>query len=436
MHLAIIWVIWCHSVLAWCQIRKINRMQRTQRHKINVLRYLNANGRADVFGLTARLGLSESSLSRVMRDMLADNLVEVFETNSDGIGRPAQIFRLNPALTYAIGVELTTTVIRWVLINAVGTIVHRDEYAIVLPDTNESFLQIIEGAVAAALESVPVPQAHISSIGVSIHGFLNHDEGSVIYCTSIPGPRNIPVGAHLRGHFGRLTELLENGRAIGLVESQLGSMQAVSNFITVTVGTNTIGTGIFIDNQLYMGETKMAGHLAHISVDSSGPPCVCGGRGCVEVMATNSAVLETVSGRLQGQSLTALAFDDLPLTLERIVKAAEQGERLSFQTLNQVGELIGIGIGTLSKVLNINYVLMAGLLPRESSVYMDAVRRSVRLNTLPLVEPVIDVSRMPAHAVAQGAALYALRTYIDREAQRLIQAGVAQARQEPDPTQS
>ena len=119
-------------------------MHRNKRHQIQILNYLNKNSSADIFRLTSQLGLSDSTLSRVMRDMVARGLVEAYETNNDGPGRPAQIYRINPSLTYAVGVELTTTVIRWVVINAIGEVLHQNEYPIQLPNDNESFLVLIE----------------------------------------------------------------------------------------------------------------------------------------------------------------------------------------------------------------------------------------------------------------------------------------------------
>lgn len=354
---------------------------------------------------------------------MANQLVAVSETESDGRGRPAQIFRLSPSLTYAIGVELTTKVMRWTLINTTGDVLKQDEYPIDLPTTNDEFLERFEGAISIALNEADVPHDRISCIGISIHGFIDHKNVSCIYCTAIPGPQNIPVGAWLKQRFDLPVVILEDGRAVAVVESRLGSMQDAPNFIACTIGNNSIGTGIIINHQLYLGETSMAGHLAHIGVDSTGPTCVCGARGCVEVMATERAIIDDVSASLERHTITSIALDDQPLDLETIARAAEQGDKLCFQALNRVGELTGIGIGTLTKVLNINRVVMYGAIPKVSTVYMDAIKRSVRLNSLPLVEPIIKVSSLPTHTISQGAALYALNKQLVQRAAELVQAG-------------
>jgi predicted NBD/HSP70 family sugar kinase len=397
-------------------------MQKNERYQIQILNFLNEKGRADTQMLTALLGVSESSLSRVMKDMVAKQLVAVSETESGGPGRPAQIFRLRPSLTYAIGVELTTQVMRWTLINTAGDVLKHGEYPIDLPTTNEEFLERFERAVSIALTKADVPQNRIFCIGVAIHGFIDHQNVSCIYCTAIPGPQNIPVGTRLEDRFGLPAIILEDGRSLAVAESRFGSRRDLPNFIAVTIGNNSIGTGIIIDHQLYLGETSMAGHLAHISVDSTGPTCVCGARGCVEVIATAQAIIDDVLASLERHTITSIVLGDQPLDLETIAQAAEQGDKLCYQALNRVGEMTGIGIGTLTKVLNINRVVMYGTMPRVSTVYMDAIRRSVRLNTLPLVEPIIDVSSLPTYTISQGAAYYALNKQLAQRAEEFVKA--------------
>jgi hypothetical protein len=63
---------------------------------------------------------------------------------------------------------------------------------------------------------------------------------------------------------------------------------------------------------------------------------------------------------------------------------------------------------------------MYGILPRMSSVFMEAVRRSAKLSVLPLIEPDIRTSSLPTHAVPQGAALFALDRVLASRAEELI----------------
>jgi predicted NBD/HSP70 family sugar kinase len=115
-----------------------------------------------------------------------------------------------------------------------------------------------------------------------------------------------------------------------------------------------------------------------------------------------------------------MALDDDPLDIEAIVRASEKGDRLCYQALNRAGEMVGVGIGTLIKVLSIQRVAMYGILPRMSSVFMEAVRRSAKLSVLPLIEPDIRISSLPTHAVPQGAALFALDRVFASRTEELI----------------
>lgn len=397
-------------------------MTNTAKHSAKVVRFLCENGTATMKSLSQTLGLSESSVSRVMKDMVDAKLVQTFGARGDGPGRPAQVFQLNGSLAYAVGVELGKTATRWTLVNALGDTLKQGEYATSLPATNAEFLEQLEHVVSTALNQSDVPLDRVSCIGVALHGFLDHKTGSCLYCATMPGPRNIPVGTWLEQRFGRPTIILEEGRSVAFVESRLGSMRDIPNFITVTMG-KSIGTGIVVNHQLYIGETSMAGHLAHISVDTTGPQCICGARGCVEVVASCQAIIDSVADSLEHNALATITLGDRPLDIETIARAGEAGDQLCYQALNRAGELIGIGIGTLSKVLNINRIVLCGTLPTMSAVFVDAVKRSAKLNVLPLVDPIISISSLPAHAVPQGAAFFALNKHLAQKATELVQAG-------------
>ena len=394
-------------------------MRKSERYQIEVLDFLRSNGSADKQALGVMLRLSESTLSRLIRKMVDAQLVEVSETEPEGPGRPAQIFQVNGSLAYAIGVELGPTTTRWAVINVAGDVLKHGEHPTKLPTTNVEFLMQLEGAVAIALDESRIPRDHISSVGVAVHGFIDRQTQTCIFCTTMPGPRNVPVGSWLEERFGYPVIISDEGNSVALVESRFGSMGDTSNFITVTHG-KSIGTGIVVDHQLYTGESGMSGQLAHISVDSLGPRCVCGARGCVEVAASSQAIIDYVSESLEHNAITTIALDDDPLDIEAIVRASEKGDRLCYQALNRAGEMIGVGIGTLIKVLSIQQVVMYGVLPRMPSVFVEAVRRSAKLSVLPLIEPDIRISSLPTHAVPQGAALFALDRVFTSRAEELI----------------
>ncbi|MFQ5854121.1 MAG: ROK family protein [Anaerolineae bacterium] len=390
------------------------------KHADKVVRFLCENGTATIQSLGEMLELSESSVSRLIKNMIDARLVQVSDSQARGPGRPVQVFRLNDSLAYAVGVELGKTATRWTLINAIGHILKQGEYPTRLPVTNAEFLDQLEHVVSLALDESNVPRDRISCIGVALHGFIDHESASCVYCATMPGPRNIPVGPWMENRFGLPTIVLEEGRSVAFIESRLGSMRDIPNFITVTIG-KSIGTGIVVNHQLYIGETSMAGHLAHISVDTTAPRCVCGARGCVEMVASCQAIIDSVADSLERNALTSITLDDRPLDMETIAKAGEEGDQLCYQALNRAGELIGIGIGTLSKVLNINRIVVYGTLPTMSTVFVDAVRRSAKLNVLPLVDPIISISSLPAHAVPQGAAFFALNRHLAQKATELVQ---------------
>jgi glucokinase len=110
----------------------------------------------------------------------------------------------------------------------------------------------------------------------------------------------------------------------------------------VVVSTG-VGAGIVIAGRLVHGASGQAGHIGHVLVDPDGPVCACGGRGCVESIASGRA--------LERRAGTA------PAT---IAEQARAGNAEASQIYLDAGRALARGIASAAALLDLELVVVGG----------------------------------------------------------------------------
>ncbi|NJP67142.1 ROK family protein, partial [Streptomyces spiramenti] len=147
----------------------------------------------------------------------------------------------------------------------------------------------------------------VRGLGIGSAGPVDAVAGTVSP-VNIPGWRGFPLLAGARGTVGeRLPlELVGDGAAIAAGEHWCGAARDAANALCMVVSTG-VGGGLVLDGRLRTGPSGNAGHIGHICVDLDGERCPCGGRGCVEGIASGTALARSVGPLGLGDGLLARA---------------------------------------------------------------------------------------------------------------------------------
>ena len=138
--------------------------------------------------------------------------------------------------------------------------------------------------------------------------------------------------------------MIENdGNASALAEAR--TFEESRCVVVLTLGTG-VGGGVVVDGQLLLGASGLAAELGHLSVGKGGPPCVCGGRGCLELFASGPAIARA------GHAATSA----------EVVAAADAGDATAQRVLRAAGAAIGRAIVLLIPVVDPDLVLITGRL--------------------------------------------------------------------------
>jgi glucokinase len=199
-----------------------------------------------------------------------------------------------------------------------------------------------------------------------------------------------------------------------LAEQRAGAARGAAHVAMLTLGTG-IGGGLILDGRLYRGAHGGAGELGHVVVDMNGPPCQgdCPNRGCLEVMASGTAIGRegaAAAGREPESALGGELRAGREITGALVTELAHDGDATAREILALVGERLGVGVASIVNALNPEVVVIGGGAVAGGELLLEPARRVVAERALP---PSRDQVRIvPAHfgdeAGMIGAAILAL----------------------------
>ncbi len=144
-----------------------------------------------------------------------------------------------------------------------------------------------------------------------------------------------------------------------------------------------------LNGAIYRGADAMAGEIGHTIVDPRGPVCICGRRGCVEIMACGPAIAREARALLNaepqsGGRLRAIAGGNLDaVTGEQVARAANEGDELAQRVMDDAAFALGFGIGTAVTLMNPERIVIGGGVSKSGERYFERVRAAARANSLP-----------------------------------------------------
>jgi glucokinase len=209
-------------------------------------------------------------------------------------------------------------------------------------------------------------ETSIAGVGVGCGGPMQWPEGAVSPL-NIPAWRDFPLRDRLRARFPDApVRVVNDAIAVAVGEHWRGAGIGTNNLLGVVVSTG-VGGGLVIGGTVLWGETGNAGHLGHVVVDPDGPPCACGGRGCLEAIARGPAIVQWA--RDNGWTPTGPSADGRALLTD-----AEAGDAVAVAAFERSGHALGIAIASATHLLELDVVAVGGGLANAGDLLLTPAR--------------------------------------------------------------
>jgi glucokinase len=223
-------------------------------------------------------------------------------------------------------------------------------------------IERIARCVREAVDECDLDLKQISGIGIGAPGAIDTDSGKVLFAPNLRW-QDVPLKKELEKQLG-VPVFLENDCnvcALGVHEVVLKAKP--KNLIGIFIGTG-IGGGLILDGKLFHGFNRTAGEIGHMVLEIKGPKCGCGNRGCLEALASRTAIFKKIESAVKaGQKtiLTEMLGPDLKdLRSGDLRKAIRKGDKFVERVIEEAAEYTGIAVGNLINIFNPEIVVLGG----------------------------------------------------------------------------
>ena len=289
--------------------------------------------------------------------------------------------------TNVIGVDMGGTKILSAVIDAEGNILGTAKVSTKAGRGAVAVIDRIANCIQKAVDKSGVDAASIQAVGIGAPGPLDPATGVVIFAPNL-GWRDVPLKTELEARTGFPT-FVDNDVNVGtLGEHVFGAGRGIQNVVGIFVGTG-IGGGIILQGELFHGASKTAGEIGHIIVKAGGPRCGCGTRGCLEAIASRTAMTKQFQKAIlkKGKKsvLSELTGGDLSAIRSGVLaKAVRLNDELTLKVLKKVTKYLGIGIGSIVNFLNPEMIVLGGgVVEALDDTFLDDIRAATEKYSLP-----------------------------------------------------
>ncbi|MBA4190066.1 MAG: transcriptional regulator [Planctomycetaceae bacterium] len=259
-----------------------------------VLRLLQTRGPMSRAEVARESGLSAPTVSKAVASLLKAGLLEEADAPELARGRPAPRLRLATSSTQVFGIAIDVGHCEVVSAGLDG-VLHGDTLKVPTPGTYPELIDVLEDSLR---ELMAKPGMTTLGCGVSLPGLVDFRKASGVLSPNIPMTNGHSPAADLARRLGIECTLLQESHALCLAERHYGLARGLDDFAVLDVGAG-VGLGVMLGGRLLKGNSGLAGEIGHVTVVASGGrKCGCGNFGCLETVASDSALAYHASRKL------------------------------------------------------------------------------------------------------------------------------------------
>ncbi len=279
----------------------------------------------------------------------------------------------------AVDIGGTNTIIG--VVNQQGNVKNRLS---ILTNGQEGRTSLLDRLIRAIQKTIYLStDLHIVGIGVGIAGPTDLSTGVMHNPPHLPGWNNFSLKESLENHFSLSVFVGNDATLSALAEYKFGAGAGNSykDLVYITVSTG-IGGGLVINGIPHFGSRGYSGEIGHMAIVPRGPRCDCGGNGCLESVASGTAIARDARDILSSGVKDSIMRQDVGGYLNRITSlvvanAARQKDQVAVEIIEKAARYLGIGLANIIVALDPDIIVIGGGVSNSLDLMMPSLTREL-----------------------------------------------------------
>jgi len=341
-----------------------------------VLRNLHENGGTSRKRLSETVKLTPATISKIIADMIDEDLVHtgsVLETGKN-VGRREVLVELNPYARCALGILINIGEATLSAVWLDGSVVFSERVSLPAKAPADETVAQLTARLLELADAYKLKRDRIIGVGVAIRGITDMACRVIRHSFGALYDEDYPLAERVEQLTGMPVVMANNVRALFLAQMFMARDKSTKSqyFLRCEYG---IGAALSINDKIWMGDTGRCSEIGHVPVvRRGGKPCACGKSGCLETIASPSAIREAAL-EIMGQETTPVLYNMLKhepgerVTLDMILEAARGGDERIAQIVDRAISLLTGTLKTVIYTVNPAKIVLYGQL-FENSFYL------------------------------------------------------------------
>lgn len=374
--------------------------------KKEIIRRYITGGDISITDLSREINLSVPTVTKLIGELIEEGFVHTIGKQDTNGGRRPNIYGLNPDAGYFVGVDLRSHSIEMGVIDFKGQMTdYESGHPFILENSMHSLDEMCN-IINSTIERFSICREKILAVGINLSGRVNSELG---YSYSYYLMEEKPLTMLLEERLDCRVFIDNDSRAMAYGEYMCGVARNEKNMLFVNASWG-LGMGMIVNGKLFYGKSGFSGELGHIPFSDNEIICRCGKRGCLETVASGSAVHRMFIEKLKEGRASMLSEkynQGEEISLEDIMKAVQKEDVLAIELIEQTGHTLGKAIAGVINLFNPELIVIGGSLAQAQDYLMLPLKSAVNKYSLILVskDTVLQPSKLGDKTGIVGACM-------------------------------
>ena len=275
--------------------------------------------------------------------------------------------------TYCFGIDVGGTTIKCGLFQTDGVLLEKWEIPTRLENNGDAILPDVAETVKAKIVERGLNLADVQGVGIGVPGPVNE-------AGDVPVAVNLHWGYKaVAKELGELTGLRamagNDANVAALGEAWAGAAKGANSIAFVTLGTG-VGCGVILNGKILAGAHGAGGEFGHVNVNhAETESCNCGNQGCLEQYASATGIVRMANQNLAESEEDSVLRGIRDFSCKDVLDAYKAGDPLAVKTMEEVGEILGGGMATISTIVDPEALVVGGGVSKAGQPLLDLIRK-------------------------------------------------------------